>query len=142
MTLPLCPIYAVCLLGIYFLIGTPDEKRGLLKNADNVYIHRLTYALFAFFIPSAAEFFVGLFFHKVFGVRLWNYSSFPLNVNGYICLPISIAWMLIILFFMKYIFPVLKKYIFKLDEKATLVIAGALFWISIFDATRSLINMR
>ena len=38
------------------------------------------------------EYITGAVMEKLFHMRYWDYSDKPLNVNGHICLPVSIAW--------------------------------------------------
>ena len=41
---------------------------------------------------SLFEFLVGYMMEKLFHARYWDYSHLPLNINGYIALPVSILW--------------------------------------------------
>lgn len=41
---------------------------------------------------SLLELFTGWLMEKLFHMRYWDYSHLPLNLNGYICLPVSLAW--------------------------------------------------
>lgn len=41
---------------------------------------------------TALEYMTGAAMEKLFHMRYWDYSDQPLNVNGYICLPVSLAW--------------------------------------------------
>ncbi len=38
------------------------------------------------------EFLTGTIMEALFKVRYWDYSKAPLNVNGYICAPVSLVW--------------------------------------------------
>ena len=40
---------------------------------------------------------------KIFHVRYWDYSHVPLNLHGYICLPVAFVWGLFSLFLVKII---------------------------------------
>lgn len=133
MTMPFCPIYGCSLLAMYLLAGTPDEGRGLLKNVDNRIVRYGAYLLIAFIVPSLAELLVGLFFDKAFGVWLWSYENQPLNINGYVCLPVSLAWAALIFAFMKWLFPLLKGLIGKIPTGSARIIAVALFALTVAD---------
>lgn len=133
LTMPLCPIYGCSLIAAYFLLGAPDEPRGLLQKIENKGGRYALYLLFAFLIPSAAELFVGLFFDKAFHVWLWSYDDLPMNLDGYICLPVSLAWAVLIFFFMKFIFPPLKRLFGKLPRGLSLVLATILLLALIVD---------
>lgn len=126
LSLPLCPIYGSTLMTIYFLVGTPDEGRGLLKNAENPLVRSIVYLFAAFLAPTVAELLVGAVFDRFFGVWLWSYNGLPLNFRGYISLPISVLWMVMIFFFMKFLFPPIKKTVFKIPKTAAVVLAVTL----------------
>ncbi|MCC8191682.1 MAG: putative ABC transporter permease [Ruminococcus sp.] len=38
---------------------------------------------------------MGYFLNLLLGLNIWDYSTAPLNVNGQICLPFSIAWVVL-----------------------------------------------
>ena len=120
--MPVCPIYGCSLFAVYLLAGTPDEGRGLLKHAQRRVVRYPLYFLLAFLVPSVAELFVGFFFDKAFGVWLWSYKSVPLNLGGYVCLPVSLAWAGLIFLFMKFLFPP----IFRVLGKIPLLVARLL----------------
>lgn len=109
MTLPFCPIYGCTLVAVYFIMGTPNQPRGLLKNVQPAVLRYVLYFALAFLLPSIMEYVVGLFFDKTFHIRLWSYTSIPYNVNGYVCLPVSLIWAGLIFVFMRFLFLPLKR---------------------------------
>ena len=133
MTLPICPIYGCSLMAVYLLVGTPDEGRGFLRKTDNKTTRYILYGVFAFVIPTVAELIVGAFFHRAFGVRFWSYAGAPMNWNGYVCLPVSLAWAGMIFLFMKYVFPLLKKTLEKIPKLAANGLAFSLLFILLVD---------
>lgn len=114
MTLPFCPIYGCTLIAIYWIMGTPNEPRGILKNVQPALLRYFLYFALAFFIPSVMEYMVGLFFDKTFHLRLWNYKGAPYNLDGYVCLPVSLIWAGLIFLFMRFLFLPLKKLVGKI----------------------------
>lgn len=141
LSLPLCPIYGSTLMTIYFLFGTPDEGRGLLKKVENPLIRSLLYLLGAFLAPTVAELIVGAYFDRFHGVWLWSYNGLPLNFRGYISLPISVLWMVMIFLFMKFIFPTLKKWVFKIPKTLAFTFAAAFAIVLAADVFKSFIAM-
>ena len=77
--LPLCPVYGFGALLILFLSarwgGGP-----------------LQVMVIGFLSATAAEYLFALFYEEVLGVRFWDYSTLPLNLNGRVCLLFSLAW--------------------------------------------------
>ena len=123
LSLPLCPIYATCIFAVYFLLGTPQKGRGILKNVRKTHHRILFYAFFALLLPTAAELAFGAFFDRILGVTLWTYRHYPCNFYGYICLPVSLSWPVMLLLFMRFCFPPLQKFAFALPEKASIRLA-------------------
>ena len=107
LTLPFCPIYGCSLVGIYLLIGSPDDK----------VVKMPLYIAVCFLLPSLIELFIGVIFDKLWNRRLWTYFGYPYNLNGYICLRNSILWGIMAFLFMKYLFPPIKKAVRKLSER-------------------------
>ena len=108
MTLPFCPIYGCTLMAVYWVMGTPHQARGILKRVQPNILRYVFYLGLAFLIPSIMEWLVGYFFDNVFHLRLWSYKDMPYNVNGYVCLPISLIWAGLIFLFMRFLFLPLK----------------------------------
>ena len=114
-------LYHICVLLIYALIGWVWEtvtlsamaghyvKRGfLLLPFCMIYglganfilllyrkLKKLNPAVFALVcavIITGFELFTAFGLDFLFSTRLWSYETWPLNFNGYICLPVSIIW--------------------------------------------------
>ncbi|MBQ2769182.1 MAG: putative ABC transporter permease [Clostridia bacterium] len=137
LSLPFCPIYGSCLTGIYLLFGTPDEGRGILKKVKDPVKRKLLYLLFALLLPTGLELFIGLFFERYFHRKLWNYTKYPYQFKGYICLPVSLSWTVLIFLFMKLLFPFLKRLVDKCPKGLAVVlsIAFAILWVGDFITT-------
>lgn len=135
MTLPFCPIYGCSLIVVYFLVGTPDHGGLLLKNVTKKANRYPLYVLFAFLIPSLAELLVGAFFDYTFHLTLWSYSTMPMNFRGYVCLPVSLAWLALIFLFMKFLFPPLRNAIGKIPAPIARTLAFCLLFIVAVDAS-------
>lgn len=135
MSMPFCPIYGCSIMAAYFLLGTPNEGRGLLKNVQNSLVRNTLYFLFAFLIPSAAELLVGVFFDKLFDVWLWSYSHMPYNLYGYVCLPVSLIWAGLLFLFMRFAFVPLKRLFFRLNGGVAKCVALTFLVAVIMDFT-------
>ncbi len=131
--LPFCPIYGITLVTVYFFIGTPKEKRGVLKNIQNPYLHTALYLLFASLVPTIAELFVGFVFDVTFHLSLWNYAKMPANFHGYISLPVSVFWSGLIYIFMRFFFQPLRKIIDKIPPKIAVIATMVLLFSVIVD---------
>lgn len=95
---PYCPIYGC---GIVIVVGI------LTPLKDNLLI------LFvgSFLLTSILEFITGFLLEQVFHNKWWDYSEFPFNIKGYVCLKFSIYWGLACTFVMDIIHPIIYKFI-------------------------------
>lgn len=76
---PICPIYGVGALTVYFL---------LQPVCDNVY---LLY-FFGSALATLLEYITALIMLKIFGEVWWDYSEKPFNYKGILCLESTVAW--------------------------------------------------
>ncbi len=90
---PYVPIYGFGGLVTYF-ISFHSEELSLFRSAF-------------FFILAIAflEYFTGLFFQKIFKVRLWDYSDERLNLNSHICPKFLFYWFVLGAVFRYFLFP-------------------------------------
>lgn len=123
--LPFCTIYGFTILAIYCFIGTPKEGGLFLRKLEGKK-RILPYILLAMLIPSIAELITGIFFDKVFGIRLWQYFSYKFNLNGYICLEVSTAWGGLITMFMGFIFPHIKNGVARIPDTSANILASVM----------------
>ncbi len=133
LTLPICPIYGLTIVFIYFIAGMPHKTRGLLKKVEKPIYCYLLYFLISFLVPTVFEFVVGIFFHKVFGVMLWDYSHLPLNIGGYVCLGVSFCWAVAITFLMRITFPVILRFVLNIPGSVANVLAISIGSVMFFD---------
>ena len=144
LSMPFCPIYGTSILAIYLLIGTPQggvlqplfaKAKGLplpARAAAYAGLY-LLYFVAAALIPTAAEFLTGLFFDKLFGIRLWDYTDRAFNLLGYVCLPMSALWGLLITAAMALLWTPLKKLLARIPQRAAKAVAFTLAALLLID---------
>ena len=74
---PVCPIYGFGMVIVLFAL-TPLQGSVLLLYIGGV------------ILPSALELVGGWALYKLYHTRWWDYSDFPFNIGGYICLEFSL----------------------------------------------------
>ena len=85
---PLIPLYAFGLSILYILtVYSPFDLMGLPDIATNI-LQTILLGVCA----TILEFLTGLFFLKLFRLRLWDYTSRKGNIMGLICPLFSLAW--------------------------------------------------
>ena len=95
---PFCAIYG---LGAVVLIcGLQKFKK---KN--------ITLIIGGIILGALTEYIVSLLGELVFGVKWWDYSSLPFNLNGRICLAYSLMWGLVALVFVRFVNPKVDRFI-------------------------------
>lgn len=122
--LPLCTIYGFTVLGLYGLLGTPQDGGILLRGITVKSLRFLLYFLITASVTTLAELVTGWFFTNVCGVSLWDYSGYRYHYKGYICLEFFLVWGTLFLIGMRYLFEPLKRLVAGLPRKV-------LFWSSL-----------
>jgi uncharacterized membrane protein len=144
MRLPFCPIYGCSVMVVYWLLGVPrkgtDERCVLVKRLKTPWGQGIAYVLFAFLVPSVAELLVGAFFDRLFSLRLWSYHAYPMHINGYVCLPVSMAWGVLLFVCMRFFFLPLKKLVGIFPKPIAFVLATILMLCVCMDWTARLIE--
>lgn len=88
---PFKPMYGFALVLLVYLIN---------KNT-----HWALEIFLCFFIPTLIEYMSGSLLQKLFHRQWWDYSNIPFHLNGHICLPFSLCWILLSLICIKWIHP-------------------------------------
>ena len=90
---PVCPIYGFGMVIVLFAL-TPLQHSILLLYLGGV------------ILPSALELVGGWALYKLYHTRWWDYSDFPFNIGGYICLEFCLLWGVGTLVVMRVVHPV------------------------------------
>ena len=94
----------------------------------------------SFIICSIFEYLSSYILYVLFNRTWWDYSGFPFNINGRICLPISICFGILGVIFIKGIEPILRFIYIKSNKKILFLIIIITFIIYKIDGTISLIQ--
>jgi len=118
---------------IFFLAGTPERPIAELSGSRGSRLLRglfnnIVYFLCAFVISSGFELATGLFFDRLLGVRLWDYSSRALDLFGYVCLGFSLMWGALITVAMRFFERPLCSSVMRIEEKKAKLVAR-LIWV-------------
>lgn len=76
---PICPIYGVGALTVYFLLSPYSHNRILLF-------------LLGAILATAIEWITARIMERVFGEIWWDYTDKPFNYKGILCLESTLAW--------------------------------------------------
>ena len=106
---PFCCIYG---LGAICLICIPKSAK---KNNWTLFIS-------GFIIGSFVEYFVSWIGEVIFNIKWWDYSNYPLNINGRICVLFSIFWGILTICLNTVINPTVDKILNKIPIKVLHII--------------------
>lgn len=101
---PFCCIYG---LGAICLLCIPKSAK---KNNWTLFIA-------GFIIGSVVEYIVSWVGEVIFNIKWWDYSNFPLNINGRVCVYFSIFWGILTICLNKVINPTVDKVLGKVPIK-------------------------
>jgi len=102
---PFKPIYGTGFVLIVFLMYNFKNKNKFLKFGVGIAL------------GSLFEYFCSLFQEYALGTSTWNYSNFNFNIAGRIYLPYCLAWGLITLLCIDYLYPWFKKLYLNIPNK-------------------------
>lgn len=117
---PVCPIYGFGMIGVLLLL-TPCQDNILLLYLGGV------------LLPSLVELVAGWALYKLYRTRWWDYTDYPFNIGGYVCLEFSLLWGVGTLVMVKIIHPIVAMGVGMVPELAGLILMGVLYLVYLVD---------
>lgn len=135
---PWLPIYGAGGLFLYLLFANPllnsrlsgGQHDGRIRNPLFVFLISMT-------VCSVLEYLAGHFLEKTWGVKWWDYSGMPFNLNGHICLMSCLMFGIGGLFLVFFLLPVYTGLYHRIPEKVRLAAGLFLLGAFVMDAARS-----
>ncbi len=106
---PVCPIYGFGAI-IFFIIY------DLIKAGKIPEIKWWMILIVGFIVSMILEYPTSWFLEKVFNARWWDYSAYPLNINGRTSVPTSLGFGVAAIIIMKLLIPAADKVISKCPD--------------------------
>lgn len=119
---PICPIYGV---GVLFMILFFKPLTG----------NPVLFYVTAVVVMSTWEYLVGWFLEATTHVKYWDYSHIKYNLNGRICLPISLTWGVLSYIVIFWVHPHTEALFAQIAPWLSHVLCGAAIGVLISDAT-------
>lgn len=82
---------------------------------------------------DTVEYITSFLMEKLFHKRWWDYSDYPMNLNGRICMRHTIMWGVASVAFVYLVQPVYLRYFVRVPKKARDIMLGAAFAVFIID---------
>ena len=79
--------------------------------------NRYTIFLGGAIVGTLLEYCISLFGELIYGVKWWDYSYLPFNINGRVCLIFSLMWGLLGVYFVSHFQPKVDKFLNKINKK-------------------------
>ena len=117
---PVCPIYGFGMVIVLFVL-TPLSHSLLVLYLGGV------------LLPSALELVGGWALYKLYHTRWWDYSDYPFNIGGYICLEFSLLWGVGTLIVMKLVHPIIANAVALIPPLVGLILRFLLYAIYAAD---------
>ena len=117
---PYCPIYGVGVLSIIYF---------LQRYTNNI----LKVFVLSIFICMIVEYFTSYLLEKLFDARWWDYSNFKYNLNGRICLDITIQFGIGSVIVMYLVHPLFIKILDSLSSNTIMILGISILIIFIID---------
>lgn len=143
---PICPIYGLTMVAAYLLLGSPNKPRGILRFTRGRWFQYPLYTIAAIALPTLVELIVGMGCEFLFGIRLWDYAHYVIMIGGqevalhymgYIAVPISLIWLVLIYVTMGFVFPAFLGLTEKLQPKVAKILAAILAIVLGIDVVAS-----
>lgn len=117
---PFCAIYGIAATLMIIL---------LTKHKNNTILIFIS----SIIIGAGAEYLMSLICELIFHFKWWDYSGYFLNINGRICLTFALIWGFLGIFLIKYLNPLINKFINFIKNKiSTKFFKGFIIALSIF----------
>ena len=126
---PVCPIYGFGMILVLFAL-TPLEHSVLLLYIGGV------------ILPSALELAGGWLLYKVYHTRWWDYSDYPFNIGGYICLEFCLLWGVGTLVMMKAVHPAIASLFALIPPVVGLILMLLLYLVYAADLVVTLVTVK
>jgi len=130
---PVCPIYGTGALAV----GIPLSYVKIHPVLDIFLVFVL-----GLVICSIVEYLISLVLEKIFKMKLWDYSSRPLNLHGRIWIGYSLGWGVMSLFLVYLINPFFSRLLVFLPQNIKVILTIFLFIITLTDVLFTIFNIQ
>lgn len=107
---PFCPVYGISAAILILCLNRYKDKNILVLF------------IYGFIAGSIAEYILSFLLESVYGMRFWDYTYTNAHINGRVCLQYSFYWGILSVLLIKWMKPMLDRWIDKMPVKARKII--------------------
>lgn len=122
---PVCPIYGFGMIGVLLALGPISDQLLLLFFGG-------------MFLCTVVECFGGWVLDKLFHMRWWDYTGYPFNFHGYVCLGFSVMWGIGVVLVVRVVHPLIFKLVNSVPQNIGIVPMVLLYIVYAIDLVVSL----
>ena len=119
---PFCPVYGVGATILILILSQVNEKN---------YFKLFGYGVF---IGSIVEYLLSYGLEAIYGARFWDYAYTNNDINGRICITYSFFWGILAILLIKFVKPLIDKFIDRIYSKVKISVEIAFFIFLLIDA--------
>ena len=87
------------------------------------------------------KFLIGLIMDKCFRFKMWDYSKLPLNIKGYVCIPLTVLWGFAALVLVEFAIPIMSIFILLIPSWLSYAITLGIIAIMAIDSCLTIITI-
>lgn len=133
---PVIPIYGCAATGIFLAFYNPVMVNLATEKSWQSYV---TVFILGAIVASALEYITSFSMEKMFHAKWWDYSDIPLNLQGRVCLPVSLFWGLAAIFLVKVLHPLVLRLIEAMPREKSEYAGYAIFALFIIDIVATVV---
>ncbi|MDD3141410.1 MAG: putative ABC transporter permease [Lachnospiraceae bacterium] len=122
---PICPIYGVGALTVFFLLRPYSNSAIMLFLLGSL-------------LATVIELVTAIIMKQIFGEVWWDYKDKPFNYKGVLCLESSIAWGLYTIFLFAFLQKIIMRLVAKVPFEIGRIAGSIILFLFIIDFLRSL----
>lgn len=124
---PYCPIYSVVSIASLYLL------QGVENGLKIVIIGGMTVCVIEYITSYILE--------KLFDARYWDYSAYPLNINGRVSVISGLFFGLAVLLLVKVVHPFMMEIVHRMHPKTRIIVGLSCFTIFLIDFIVTTVSM-
>lgn len=126
---PLCPMYGFASVIIDFCFSNILDQPWFIFFGSML-------------ILGVLKFLVSLFLDKFLHFKMWDYSKLPLNIKGYICIPMVVLWGFVAVILSEFVMPIMDVFVLLIPDWLSYTLTLSVIGIALIDFVLTIITIK